>query len=60
MQIGTYKSYSGRCYRTKSQLVEGIQVFWATVSSEKCTTYIRHLNKVLLKLIEMKGEATGY
>ena len=46
--------------RTKAQLVEGIQAFWATVSSEKCTTYIRHLNKVLPKLIEMEGEATGY
>ena len=40
--------------RTKVQLVEGIQVFWVTFSSEKCTTYIRHLNKVLPKLIEMK------
>ena len=60
MQIGTYKSYSGRCYHTKAQLVEGIQAFWATVSSEKYTTYILHLNKVLPKLIEMKGEATGY
>ena len=46
--------------RTKEQLVEGIQAFWATVSSEKCTRYIRHLIKVLPKVIEMKGEATGY
>ena len=35
--------------RTKAQLVEGIQVFCATVSSEKCTTYIRHLKKSAAK-----------
>ena len=38
----------------------GILRFWETVDFIKCTKYIRHLDKVLLKVIEMEGDATGY
>ena len=44
----------------KQQLVDGIQEFWRTVDAEKCRKYIRHLRKVIPKVIELDGDATGY
>ena len=46
--------------KTKEELVDGIQEFWSTVSGEKCRKYIRHLQKVIPKVIELEGAATGY
>ena len=46
--------------RTKEQLVQGIQDFWATVDVHKCQRYIKHLRKVIPRVIELKGDATGY
>ena len=46
--------------KTKAELIEGIKSFWATVTVEKCTKYIRHLHKVILRAIELNGDATGY
>lgn len=46
--------------RTKEQLVRGIQEFWATVDKEKCQKYIHHLRKVIPRIIELNGDATGY
>ena len=46
--------------RTKQELVDGIQRFWSTVSVSKCKKYIRHLHKVLPRIIELNGDATGY
>ena len=46
--------------KTKEELICGIQRFWATVDAAKCTKYIRHLRKVIPKVIELGGEATGY
>ena len=45
---------------TKQQLIDGIKLFWSTVDSVKCTKYIRHLRKVVPKVIEVHGEPTGY
>ena len=45
---------------TKDQLVEGIRQFWSTVDAAKCYRYIRHLQKVLPKVIEVQGNTTGY
>ena len=45
---------------TKQQLVDGISTFWNTVDVRKCCQYIGHLNKVLPKIIEKSGDATGY
>lgn len=45
---------------TKDELVEGIQRFWSTINGEKCRKYIRHLDKVIPKVIELEGDATGY
>ena len=43
--------------RTKD---DGINRFWETVTIEKCLRYIRHLRKVIPRVIEEKGAATGY
>ena len=45
---------------TKNELVCGIQTFWETVSVEKCRKYIGHLRKVIPRIIELDGAATGY
>ena len=45
---------------TKDELVNGIKQFWETVNIDKCTRYIRHLRKVLPRIIELEGDATGY
>jgi len=46
--------------KTKQELVDGILGFWATVDIHKCSRYIHHLKKVLPKVIEVGGAATGY
>ena len=45
---------------TKDQLTEGTVKFWETVSKEKCNRHINHLKKVIPRVIELKGDATGY
>lgn len=45
---------------TKDELVHGIHQFWEGVTINKCTRYIRHLRKVIPKVISEKGAATGY
>ena len=46
--------------KTKNELVEEIVEFWGTMSSEKCQKCIRHLNKVIPRMIELGGAAMGY
>ena len=46
--------------KTKEQLVDGIKAFWRTVDVVKCKKYIGHLQKVIPKVIELDGRATGY
>jgi transposase len=46
--------------RTKEELVDGIHRFWDTVTVQKCTRYIRHLRKVIPRVISLNGAATGY
>lgn len=45
---------------TKQQLIDGIHSFWRTVDVAKCTKYIRHLRRVLPRMIEVQGAATGF
>ena len=45
---------------TKQELIDGILRFWETVTIEKCNKYINHLNKVIPRVIELEGQATGY
>ena len=46
--------------KTKQELIEGIHTFWARVDIHRCRCYIGHLRKVLPKIIEVHGDATGY
>ena len=46
--------------KTKDELVQGIIQFWRTVDVAKCEKYIGHLRKVMPKVIELEGAATGY
>lgn len=46
--------------KNQSELVEGIKGFWSTVNRAKCKKYIRHLKKVIPRVIELNGDATGY
>ena len=46
--------------KTKAELIDGIKEFWKTVTTEKCTKYIRHSRKVIPRAIELNGDATGY
>ena len=46
--------------KNKQELVDGILAFWNTVDIAKCKKYIRHLRKVVPRVIELNGAATGY
>ena len=46
--------------RKKDELLEGIQEVWSSITPEKCRKYISHLDKVLPKVIEREGRASGY
>ena len=56
------KEYNRRVIKPKNkdELIEGIKRFWLTVTVEKCVKYIDHLKKVLPKVVEFNGAATGY
>ena len=45
---------------TKDELIGGIHRFWDSVTVEKCCKYIRHLQKVIPRVLELDGAATGY
>ena len=44
--------------KNKAELVEGSKRFWLTVDATQ--KYIRHLRKVIPRIIELNGNATGY
>ena len=44
----------------KDQLVHGTEQFWKTVTVTKCKKYIAHLAKVIPKVVELQGPASGY
>ena len=46
--------------QNKDNLIQGIRMFWAKVTPKKCCRYIDHLKKVIPKVLEVIGEATGY
>jgi len=46
--------------RNKQELIDGILAFWETMDEQKCQKYIGHLKKVIPKVIELNGNATGY
>ena len=46
--------------KVKQELIDGIRAFWRTVDIPKCNKYINHLYKVIPKVIELNGAASGY
>ena len=46
--------------KTKEELIKGVETFWASATIEKCNRYITHLRKVIPRVIELEGQATGY
>ena len=46
--------------KTEDELVDGIKQFWGSVSGEKGRKYIRHLHKVVQRVIEVARAAIGY
>ena len=46
--------------KTKQELIDGIHMFWNTLTVAKCRKYIGHLRKVIPKVLEVGGAATGY
>ena len=56
------KEYNRRVVKpkTKEEFINGIEQFWRTVTVTKCKRYIGHLQKVIPRVLELKGEATGY
>ena len=45
---------------SKDELIDGIGQFWDSVTREKCRKYIGHLRRVIPRVIELNGAATGY
>lgn len=41
-------------------LIEGLKQAWRNISIEQCNRYINHLYKVMPKVIELEGAASGY
>ena len=46
--------------KVKEELIQGILMFWRSVNQRTCNKYIDHLKKVVPKVIELQGAATGY
>ena len=46
--------------RDLNSLIEGILSFWKTMTPQVCRRYIKHLHKVIPKVIEVNGAASGY
>ncbi|CAG2213127.1 unnamed protein product [Mytilus edulis] len=44
----------------QQELLDGIQEYWNNLSAETCCSYINHLYKVLPKVLDVDGNATGY
>lgn len=56
------KQYLRTMYKPRNlqELKAGIEIFWTSLTPEKCTRYINHLQKVMQKIVEVKGEPSGY
>ncbi len=46
--------------RNLAELKAGIKLFRNSVSPANCAKYINHLQKVIPRIFELKGDATGY
>ena len=44
----------------KASLIEGIKIFWKTLSPEVCRRYVNHIQRVIPVVIEEDGGPSGY
>lgn len=59
---GSLKQYLRSIHKPRNleELKSGIERFWLTLTPEVCRKYISHLNKVIPKIFEVKGNPSGY
>ena len=59
---GSLKSYLRDIHKPRNleSLKDGIEVFWKSLTPEKCRRYIDHLYTVIPKVIEVNGGPSGY
>lgn len=59
---GSMKQYLRAHYKPTNldELKAGIQRFWLSLTPDVCGRYIRHLKKVIPKIIEVQGNPSGY
>ena len=54
---GTMKWHLRKHVKPKTkELIQGIKQFWALVTPQMCTRYIRHIDKVVLVVILLEEE----
>ena len=46
--------------KVKDESINGILRFWQSVNQQKCNKYIDHLYKVIPRVVQLQGAATGY
>ena len=56
------KYYLRHTYKPRNMetLVDGIKMFWRSLTPALCQRYIRHLHKVIPRAIQVNGAASGY
>ena len=59
---GSMKQYLRTHYKPRNleELKAGIERFWISLTPEVCGRYIRHLKKVIPKIVEVQGNPSGY
>ena len=59
---GSMKQYLRTMYKPSNleELKAGIETFWISLTPDKCKHYIDHLQKVMRKIVQVKGEPSGY
>ena len=59
---GSLKYYLRHNYKPKNleDLIAGINQFWRSMTPQVCRNYIGHLQKVMPKVVEVEGAASGY
>lgn len=59
---GSLKQFLRSQHKPKNldELKAGIQEFWSSLTPKVCQNYIRHLHKVMPKVVEVSGNPSGY
>ena len=59
---GSLKQYLRNTYKPRNltELKNGIERFWQSLTPDVCKRYINHLNKVIPKVVQANGNPSGY